>query len=200
VIAVPVAGVERDLDGTGCSCCTLCCLFVNRAGRLRAVENTVEVRYAGVVVGRGMLAKELGPDAVFVNIPEPLPVGTRLTLRIGDAVRDASVDEVVESPEPTAVGMRVHWGAASATRPAPAAHAAPAAAPAPAPVEPAPAPAVASSAAAPVVAEDAPVPQAADSGPVSAPTGDSAPIAAPLSLAGPGGDAHGGGKRRRKRR
>jgi hypothetical protein len=77
------------------------------------VENAVEVRYAGVVVGRGALVRELGPDAAFVGISEPLPVGTLVTLKIGDAVREAWVDEVVESSEPSAVGMRVRWGASA---------------------------------------------------------------------------------------
>ena len=85
------------------------------------MENAVEVRYAGVVVGRGALVRELGPDAAFVGISEPLPVGTLVTLKIGDVVREAWVDEVVESSEPSAVGMRVRWGAsAPAARPAPA--------------------------------------------------------------------------------
>jgi 2-oxoglutarate dehydrogenase E2 component (dihydrolipoamide succinyltransferase) len=180
------------------------------------VDNSVEVRYAGVVVGRGALVKELGPDAIFVGIQEPLPVGTLVTLKIGDAVREARVDDVVESVEPSAAGMRVRWGgAALATRPAPAKAAAPApsakaAAPAPAVAPPAAAraepaaPAAAPQAAAPV-ADSAPV--AADSGPssmVAAEAGDegSGAIPAPLSLAGPSGDASqpGGGKRRRKRR
>ena len=77
------------------------------------MDNSVEVRYAGVVVGRGALVKELGPDAAFVGISEPLPVGTLVTLKIGDAVREARVDDVVESSEPTAVGMRVRWGGAA---------------------------------------------------------------------------------------
>ena len=82
------------------------------------MENAVEVRYAGVVVGRGALITELGPDAAFVGISEPLPVGTLVTLKIGDVVREAWVDEVVESSEPSAVGMRVRWGAsAPAARP-----------------------------------------------------------------------------------
>ena len=65
--------------------------------------------------------KELSPDAVFVSIPEPLPVGTTVTLKIGDAAREARVEDVVESADPTAVGMRVRWGgAAPAARPVPA--------------------------------------------------------------------------------
>jgi hypothetical protein len=184
------------------------------------VDYSVEVRYAGVVVGRGALVKDLGPDAAFVGIPEPLPVGTLVTLKIGDAVREARVDDVVESADATAVGMRVRWGGAAETsRSAPAMQpAAPVAtveqaAPAAAPAERAPAaPAPALSVEAPAPAQPASV--VADSGPAAdavAP-GESVPtpavaagdgrIAAPLSLAGPGGDGShaGGGKRRRKRR
>jgi hypothetical protein len=162
------------------------------------VDYSVEVRYAGVVVGRGALVKDLGPDAAFVGIPEPLPVGTLVTLKIGDAVREARVDDVVESSDATAVGMRVRWGGGAETsRSAPAMPpAAPAAAPAPAAAAPAPALSVeppAPAQPASVGVESAPPPAVA--------VGDGR-IAAPLSLAGPSGDGSqaGGGKRRRKRR
>jgi hypothetical protein len=166
------------------------------------VENSVEVRYAGVVVGRGALVKELGGDAIFVGIPEPLPVGTLVTLKIGDAAREARVEEVVESAEPSSAGMRVRWGSgAAAGRTAPAT---PPRESAPAPTPRAPEPA-APQAAAPMVESGVVV--AADSGPssaIAAEAGDegSGAIPAPLSLAGASGDGAqpGGGKRRRKRR
>jgi hypothetical protein len=162
------------------------------------VDNSVEVRYAGVVVGRGSIVKDLGAGSAFVGVPEPLPVGTLVMLKIGDAVHEARVDDVVESSEPTIVGMRVSWGgAARPAAPEPraespqvvtpvAARPAPAAAPAP---TPAPAPVVAAPTAAPVE----PVAEAADA---------SSAIPAPISLAGPAGDGshQGGGKKRRKRR
>ncbi|HVU51355.1 MAG TPA: hypothetical protein VHL80_11745 [Polyangia bacterium] len=172
------------------------------------MDNSVEVRYAGVVVGRAALVKELGEDAIFVGIPDPLPVGTPVTLKIGDAIREARVDDVVESAEPSAAGMRLRFGAA-----APAARTAP-----PQVSSPAPAPASPPRAAPPPSAPQASGPQSAapaagsgpsagDSGPssaVAAETGDegSGAIPAPLSLAGPSGDGSqsGGGKRRRKRR
>jgi hypothetical protein len=182
----------------------------------------VEVRYAGVVVGRAALVKELGPDAAFVGLSEPLPVGTRVTLKIGDEVREARVDEVVESAEPTVVGMRVRWGgAAAATRPAPVSAPAPTPPPAevaaPPPAEVAAPPLEAAApppaevaapppeAAAPPPAEVAAPPPVEPSKPEAAPSneaGSSAAIAAPLSLASPAGDGAqpGGGKRRRKRR
>jgi 2-oxoglutarate dehydrogenase E2 component (dihydrolipoamide succinyltransferase) len=157
------------------------------------VDTSVEVRYAGVVVGRGLVLRDQGAEGSFVGIPEPLPVGTRVTLKIGDALRDAQVAEVVESAEPSAVGMRLRWQDAAtdarpAPRPAPApAPVAAAPAPAPAPVAAAPAPAPA-----PVVNEAPPVAAAPVAAP--APAAAEAPIPAPLSL------AEGSGKRRKKRR
>jgi hypothetical protein len=168
------------------------------------VDHSVEIRYAGVVVGRGALVKDLGPEAAFVCIPEPLPVGTLVTLKIGDVTREARVDDVVESSEPTAVGMRVRWGGAPTTRPAPSTpppvERPPVAA---APAEPAGRPAEGTADSGPPVAEGGST--AAENGPTLAVAAGDArgdQIAAPLSLAGPGGDGshHGGGKRRRKRR
>jgi hypothetical protein len=182
---------------------------VENSVEVRTVEvRTVEVRYAGVVVGRAAL-RELGSDAgadgVFVGIAEPLPVGTLVTLKIGDVVREARVDDVVESSEPTIVGMRVRWGSAASARPA-ARSAAP-------PQVPPPAQEVSARAdsgptlgegGSSAAAESEPT-SMAESGPTpSADAGDegSGALSAPLSLAGPGGDGAqtGGGKRRRKRR
>jgi hypothetical protein len=134
------------------------------------VENAVEVRYAGVVVGRGALVTELGPDAAFVGISEPLPVGTLVTLKIGDAIREAWVDEVVESSEPSAVGMRVRWGAS-----------APAARPVSQKAE-----------------EPASTPESGPTVDVESSDEGSGALAAPGGLAGEA--QPGGGKRRRKRR
>jgi|SRR5579863_10359977 len=145
------------------------------------------------------MLKDPGPDGTpleaasgraFVGILEPLPVGTRLTLKTGEAVREARVEEVVESSEPAVAGMRVHWGEAS-----------PAAVRGPEPVAPAPL-AVNSGDGGLASNDSGPVP--ADSGPTpSGEAGDegSDAIPAPLSLAGAGAGAQpGGGKRRRKRR
>jgi hypothetical protein len=195
------------------------------------VDNSVEVRYAGVVVGRGAIVKDfgvgsagingldagsagingLGAGSAFVGVPEPLPVGTLVTLKIGDAVYEARVDDVVESSEPTAVGMRVSWGGAPrapaprVVAPALAPPPVVAAAPAPPPVvaaAPAP-PRVVAPAQAPPLAEPVQaVPAAAPAPPVAAPEDASSAIPAPISLAGPGADGsrQGGGKKRRKRR
>jgi len=179
------------------------------------VDNSVEVRYAGVVVGRDAIVKDLGVASAFVGVSEPLPVGTLVTLKIGDAVHEARVDDVVESSEPTSVGMRVSWGGgARAPEPAPR-FVAPASAPtpvvtaaaAPPPVvaaAPPPAPVVAAAPAPepiqPILA--APAAQTAPVESVAAPADASSALPAPMSLAGPGADGshQGGGKKRRKRR
>jgi hypothetical protein len=185
----------------------------------RVVDASVEVRYAGVVVGRGPLVRELDEDGgfvtAFVSLAEPMPVGTAVTLTIGEDVRSAIVEEVVESAEPAAVGMRVRWGAGSPSRtssiptvvaPTSFAASAPAAdfvaaSPGAAPLSVAP---TEDSAAEAVVTGEASSgdtsPDASREAPSDAVGG---PIPAPLSLAGPSGEAShpgGGGKRRRKRR
>ena len=180
-----------------------------------SVDTSVEVRYAGVVVGRGLVLRDQGDEGTFVGIPEPLPVGTLVTLKTGETVREARVDEVVESAEPSAVGMHVRWGGeVRAAAPAPTPQVPPrapapvAAQPAPVAAQPAPVaaePAPVAAEPAPVPAEPAPVPQAfAAPAPVAAPLEPAeAPgaIPAPLSLANAADSAsHGGGKKRRKRR
>jgi hypothetical protein len=143
------------------------------------VDNAIEVRYAGVIVGRGVLARDLGEGGAFVGIAEPLPVGTSVTLKIGDAVREGRVDEVVESADPAVVGMRVSWGEAARTLPAPA-------------------PVAATSAGASAPSAD--VGSGATSVQPAAEVEDSSgAIPAPMSLSGDAAQ-NGGGKRRRKRR
>jgi hypothetical protein len=183
------------------------------------VDNSVEVRYAGVVVGRGAVRElDVAPadsfaGSFFVGIAEPLPVGTLVTLKMGDVVREARVDDVVESAEPSAAGMRVRWGGAAPARAeAPAATPEPVAVPAPA--APAPSRAPAQEAIAAAEAPDSGGKTLGDSAPPPTTMGDGGPavavevaeegsgaISAPLSLASPSGDGQpGGGKRRRKRR
>ena len=143
------------------------------------MDNAIEVRYAGVIVGRGVLARDLGEDGAFVGIAEPLPVGTSVTLKIGDAVREGRVDEVVESADPAVVGMRVSWGGAARTLPASSA--------------PALAAATSSGPGADVGSGPTGVQPAAEVEDVSG------AIPAPMSLSGDAAQ-NGGGKRRRKRR
>jgi hypothetical protein len=137
------------------------------------VDTSIEVRYAGVVVGRTSHAREEGAG-MFVGISEPLPVGTLVTLKVGDALREALVAEVIEAADPSSVGMRVSFDVgARAVAPAP-------------------------SQAQPVAAAPAPIQEPVQDAPSAAVVAESEAseaISAPLSLAEPGG-----GKRRRKRR
>jgi hypothetical protein len=177
------------------------------------VENVIEVRYAGVVVGRSTKVRDWGDSGAFIGFAEPLPSGTPLVLK-GDGVEQAArVVEVVESADPAVAGMQVTFvDAARAARPAakPAA-APPKAAPAPAAAAPTPAaapqiaapPAVAE--AAPVVAEAAPV--VAEAAPVELSSGTSSAVSGEISAPataengeGDPGQGGGGGKRRRRRR
>jgi hypothetical protein len=84
------------------------------------VENVIEVRYAGVVVGRSTRVRDWDTAGAFIGFAEPLPTGTSLVLR-GDGVdQPARVVEVFESADPAVVGMQVKFsGAAEAARPAP---------------------------------------------------------------------------------
>lgn len=172
------------------------------------MESATEVRYAGVVVGRGAPLRDRDDAGVFVVFAEPLPVGTPVWLKIEDAERTARVIGVVESADANLAGMRLRFVAESeVARSAPK----PVAAPAPAPTRreaaaPAPTPEVAPAAdAAPAVAE---VPAAEASGVADAPVGsavaaDSAVgggAAVPSVVEGDASSAAGSGKRRRKRR
>ena len=44
-----------------------------------------------------------------MTFSEPLPVGTVVTLKLGDTIKEARVDQVVESADPGAAGMRVRF-------------------------------------------------------------------------------------------
>ncbi len=105
------------------------------------MENVVEVRYAGVGLGRSTLVRDWDSAGAFIGFAEPMPTGTPLRLK-GEGVEQAArVLEVIESADPTVAGMRVAFvGDAEAVRPV----SAPAAKPATvAPAVSKPAPAVA---------------------------------------------------------
>jgi hypothetical protein len=173
------------------------------------VENVIEVRaievrYAGVVVGRSTKVRDWDSAGAFIGFAEPLPSGTSLVLR-GDGIDQAArVVEVFESADPAVAGMQVKFvGAAEAARPAPKPAAA-AAKPAPAVVTPPPATAdqaPAAPAAAPAVAEAAPA--VATDASASAVSGDgSGPATSEPGEgdAGPVDQSGQAGKRRRRRR
>jgi hypothetical protein len=69
----------------------------------------IEIRYAGVVVGRSSAVRELDGEGLFVAIPEPLPVGTPVVLGIEEHAVAAQVQTVLESPDPVRSGMRVRF-------------------------------------------------------------------------------------------
>ena len=75
---------------------------------------SIEVRYAGVVVGRSTRVRDWDSTGAFIGFAEPLPTGTSLVLR-GDGIdQPARVIEVFESADPAVVGMQVRFGGAVA--------------------------------------------------------------------------------------
>jgi hypothetical protein len=156
------------------------------------VDAVTEVRYVGVVVGRGATVRSEAGGA-FVVFPEPLPVGTAVVLRGEEGDRPARVAEVIESADPNVAGMRVRFGDAAVSAKPVTLKSVPAS-PAPAPSAPAPV------AAAPAPEAAAPVAMVGEtdsggSGDLSQATG------ATGTDQGPGDQGQGGsGKRRRRRR
>jgi hypothetical protein len=69
----------------------------------------IEIRYAGVVVGRASALRELDGEGLFLAILEPLPVGTPVILGIEERAVAAQVQTVLESPDPARSGMRVRF-------------------------------------------------------------------------------------------
>jgi hypothetical protein len=175
------------------------------------VENVIEVRYSGVVVGRSTRVRDWDTAGAFIGFAEPLPSGTPLVLR-GDGIDQAArVVEVFESADPAVAGMRVKFvGPAEAARPAPRPVAAPAAAkstPKPSP-EPARVPepgivtaaAVTATAEAPVAAAEASPVDASDASSPATTSEQGEGEAGQIEQAEQGGQAGSGGKRRRRRR
>ncbi len=156
----------------------------------------VEIRYAGVVVGRSTKVRDWDAGGAFIGFAEPLPSGTSLVLKGDGLEQRARVVEVFESADPAVAGMQVKFvSAAETSRPAPkpaAAAAGSAAAPA---AEPAPAAAPAA-----VMAEASPVapPEGHSDAPSSGGTAEQGD--GETGHAEPGGQPGSGGKRRRRRR
>ena len=101
------------------------------------MDTSIELRYAGVVIGRATAAGDIDGESLFLAVPDPLPVGSRVSLKIDDRTLEGRVVHVQESTDLTRCGMTVKLGPPSAMIPAPAASAAaapsPAAAASPAP-------------------------------------------------------------------
>ncbi len=72
------------------------------------MEAPVEIRYAGVVIGRAQEVRGADDESTFF-LPgkEPMPVGTVVHLRSGDRETPARVLRAVESPDPSVAGMHV---------------------------------------------------------------------------------------------
>jgi hypothetical protein len=74
------------------------------------MEAPIEIRYAGVVVGRAQeVHASPGEDAssFFLPLREPMPVGSVVRLRSGDQETPARVLRAVEAPDPAGSGMQV---------------------------------------------------------------------------------------------
>jgi hypothetical protein len=72
------------------------------------MEAPVEIRYAGVVIGRAQEVRTADDESVFF-LPgkDPMPVGTLLRLRSGARETSARVLRAVESTDPQIAGMQV---------------------------------------------------------------------------------------------
>ncbi len=91
------------------------------------MDSAIEVRYAGVVVGRATHVKDWTAEGAFIGFAEPLPTGTRIELR-GDETRTARVEEAIESSDPNISGMRVSF-----SPPSPSSSSSPPSSPSPSP-------------------------------------------------------------------
>ncbi len=188
----------------------------------------IEIRYAGVVVGRASALRELDGeglgDVLFLAIPEPLPVGTPVVLGIEERAVAAQVQSVLESPDPARSGMRVRFlepgvaahlgvtGTSPGGEAAPAAPASPSPSPSPSPsrpwgaipgvAAPTPGPSAASAAGLVTEPEDSEVgtePVGADSGPVFSPEPAGGPSEPSVGGSEPGAPAAGGPPRKNRR-
>jgi len=79
------------------------------------VDKIIEVRYAGAVVSRSAVVRDLDARGLFIGLTEPLPVGTEVTLALGGDAVPAKVASVFESQELTRAGMRVVFGDSSSS-------------------------------------------------------------------------------------
>ena len=80
-------------------------------------QRVIELRYAGVVIGKATVSgpiDEGGDKSVFVPVPDPLPVGTKVGIKIDDRMLDGRVIAVAESTDSAKCGMKVRIGGAAA--------------------------------------------------------------------------------------
>jgi hypothetical protein len=169
------------------------------------VEKPIEVRYAGVAIGRALSVGDLEANGLFLGIGDPMPVGTVIGVKVDDDLVEGRVVDVVESAEPSKCGIRIRFeepsamslfglAGAPARPPRPKSDSASASA----------APAPAAAAAVPAVPQEvAPSSEAS----VAVLAGDDAEAGGAADAAGGGDDSGGGqagagqgGRRRRRRR
>ncbi len=81
------------------------------------METSIELRYAGVVIGKATVSgpiDEGGDKSVFVPVPDPLPVGTKVGIKIDDRTLEGRVTAVAESTDSAKCGMKVRISGAAA--------------------------------------------------------------------------------------
>lgn len=73
------------------------------------MEAPLEIRYAGVVIGRAQEVRnaEGEPLSFFIPVREPMPVGTVLHIRSGEQETPVRVVRAVETTDAAACGMQV---------------------------------------------------------------------------------------------
>ena len=76
----------------------------------------IEVRYAGVVVGRSSIIRELDTRGLFLGMTEPLPLGTVVELKVDELTVPGRVELVSESQELARAGMRVRFSRPDSAR------------------------------------------------------------------------------------
>ena len=73
------------------------------------MEAPLEIRYAGVVIGRAQEVRSAEADgpSFFIPVRDPMPVGTVLRMRSGDQETPVRVVRAVEAADVTVCGMQV---------------------------------------------------------------------------------------------
>jgi len=73
------------------------------------MEAPLEIRYAGVVIGRAQEVRSAEGDALsfFIPVRDPMPVGTVLRVRSGDQETPVRVLRAIEAADPAVCGMHV---------------------------------------------------------------------------------------------
>ena len=83
------------------------------------MESAVEVRYAGVGIGRSTLLRDWSSAGAFIGFAEPMPTGTPLRIEGEGIDQAARVVEVIESADLAVAGMRVEFVRPAQLQPSP---------------------------------------------------------------------------------